>query len=56
MFVSLQELFVKKNQPLSVEKLSVAVSKKYIIEFVTEIFCQEVFEFIQELGTKIRQV
>ena len=55
MYVSLQKLFVKKNLPLSVTKLSVAVSKKYVIKFVTEIFCQEVFEFIWELGTKIRQ-
>ena len=37
------------------EKLSVAVSKKYDIrEFVTEICCQKVLEFIWELGTEMR--
>jgi len=55
MFISFQKLFIKKNPPLSVEKLSVAVSKKYIIrEFTTKMFCQKVLEFIRELGTQMR--
>ena len=55
MFVSFQKLFVKESPPLSVEKFSVAVSKKHVIEFATEIFCQKVFKFIWELGAEIRK-
>ena len=55
MLVRFQKLFVKKNPPLSVEKLSVAVSKKHVIEFTTKIFCQKVLEFIWELGIEIRR-
>jgi hypothetical protein len=49
-FIGLQELFIKKYIPLLVEELLLTVGVEGLGRgFITQMFCNEIFEFIGQL-------